>query len=961
MGAIPGSAAQDVKADQGKPLPRVLLIGDSICGGYHRVVQKELAGKAHVVKNPGNAQHTGTGLEKLDEWLGEGKWDVIHFNWGLWDMYGWRYAGLDRTPSTYEKRLEALVARLKKTNARLIWGATTPACPGPEKTMLEWFKTEVRISPALERRYRDAALRVMKKHNVPVNDLHALVLPELEKYSPAPDNVHFTGAGYSVLGKQVAKAILTQLTSPHKKDRPDVGKANSRSKPDSPQAIAGMPKDPAAAGLTGEPYRQYVMLLHDLARRTRFLQLAEQAYDRESLVLESDRDPLDIVLRRTAALLAHVQTMPKAPDLTSQAGKLQQLVRQANAADVRDLNARAALFVKACRLRRTIAFANPLLKFDKLLFLKRHLATYRHMCDQYYGIRQRPGGGICVLNDPFSDNPSVTEILKDAVVQNGRLKGKKLQNGSFLSPDLSYDGKRIAFAWVECTGSKEHRHHLEHDKGHWDPGWSYHIFTANIDTSTGSVRAVDLVQLTDGAFNDFDPCFMPSGGSPPGTGGRIAFITERRGGYLRCGRVCPTYTLYDMADDGSDIRCLSWHETNEWHPSVNNAGMIVWTRWDYVDRHGVVAHMPWLTTPDGRNPRPIHGNYSLRSSRPDMEQDVRAIPGSRLYAATAAPHHNQSYGSLIVVDPRENDDDGWSPLRRLTPRAEFPESQASSRLLSYGQAWPLSEDYFLCMYAPYEVKQLGGVHALYLLDRFGNQELIYRDESIACHNPMPLRARPRPPIVPDASERPEPGQPVEATVAVVDVYRSQFEWPENTKIKALRVYQIYPLSVASAKIPHATGMQVTETMSVNLARAVLGTAPVEEDGSAHFTVPAQKELFFQALDENGLAVTSMRSGAHFQSGERAVCQGCHEPTRHVPARVNSKMPIAMGRPPSRLKPDVDGTNPFSYPRLVQPVLERNCVACHKKNADKAPRLDAEVVLYTKSGYMNPKTLYYASY
>jgi len=713
--------------------------------------------------------------------------------------------------------------------------------------------------------------------------------------------------------------------------------------------IPGMPADPAGVGLTGETYRQYVMLLHDLGRRARFQALAEQAYDREALILDTDRDPLDIVLRRTSALLAAIRQMPQAPNLSGPAAKLEQLVERGRAADPDDRAARAALFVKACRLRREIAFANPLLNFDKLLFLKRHLSTYRHMCDQYYGITQRPGGGICVLNNPFSDHPTVTELFGDCVVQNGRLEGQKLVGGSFLSPDLSFDGRRVAFAWVECTGSKAHSHHLEHDRGHWDPGWSYHIFTADIDGS-------NLRMLTDGAFNDFDPCFMPSG--------RISFITERRGGYLRCGRVCPTYTLYDMADDGSDIRCLSWHETNEWHPSVNNEGLIVWTRWDYVDRHGQIAHMPWLTTPDGRNPRPVHGNYSIRRHRPDMEQDVRAIPGSHRYVATAAPHHNQSYGSLIVIDPYQQDDDGWSPLRRLTPRAEFPESQASNGLLSYGQTWPLSEDFFLCVYEPYEIKQLGphGKHAIYLLDRFGNQELIYRDESIACHNPMPLRARPRPPILTDASERPEPGQPAEATVAVVDVYNSQLEWPEDTKIKALRVYKIMPLSVASAKITHATGLQIPQgSDSINLARAVLGTVPVEEDGSAHFIVPAQKELFFQALDENGLAITSMRSGTHFQPGEQATCIGCHEPTKNAPVPAADEMPIAMSRPPSRLTPDVDGTNPFSYPRLVQPVLERNCVDCHKKHADEAPRLDAEVVRFPKGGYMNPKTLYYASY
>lgn len=722
---------------------------------------------------------------------------------------------------------------------------------------------------------------------------------------------------------------------------------NTRSKPNSPPAVRGMPEDPAAVGLTDEVYRQYVMLLHDLGRRARFQQLAEQAYDREALILESDRDPLDVLLRRTSALLANIQNMPQAPDLSSQGAQLQQLVKQARVTNVEDLSARAALFAKACMLRRKIAFANPLLNFDKLLFLRRHLASYRHMCDQYYGIRQRPGGGICVLNNPFSDNPAVTELFGESVVQNGRLKGRKLTGGSFLSPELSFDGKRVAFAWVECTGSKAHRHHLEHDEGHWDAGWSYHIFTANIAGS-------NLRMLTDGTFNDFDPLFMPSG--------RIAFISERRGGYLRCGRVCPTYTLFDMADDGSDIRCLSWHETNEWHPSVNNAGMIVWTRWDYVDRHGQVAHMPWVTTPDGRDPRPVHGNYAIRRNRPDMEQDVRAVPESHLYVATAAPHHNQSFGSLIVIDPYRTDDDSWGPIRRLTPRAEFPESQASSRLLSYGQAWPLSEDYFLCVYAPHEIRELGGAHAIYLLDRFGNQELIYRDKAIACHNPMPLRARPAPPIVPDALQRPKPGQPVEATVAVANVYNSQLEWPADTRIKALRVYKIFPLSVASAKVSHATGMQIAQAKdSINLARAVLGTVPVEADGSAHFIVPAQKELYFQALDEDGLAITSMRSGTHFQPGEKAVCQGCHEPPRHTPLPTHNSMPLALRRPPSQLSPDVDGTNPFSYPRLVQPVLERNCAGCHKKHPGKAPRLDAEVVQYPVRSYMNPRTPYYASY
>ena len=141
---------------------------------------------------------------------------------------------------------------------------------------------------------------------------------------------------------------------------------------------------------------------------------------------------------------------------------------------------------------------------------------------------------------------------------------------------------------------------------------------------------------------------------------------------------------------------------------------------------------------------------------------------------------------------------------------------------------------------------------------------------------------------------------------------------------------------------------------------MLGTTPVEADGSAHFTVPAGKEVFFQALDADGLAVQSMRSGTQFQPGETHVCSGCHEPKGRSPL-VMKCSPLAMRRSSSKLNPDVDGTNPFSYPRLVQPVLDRHCAACHAQHADKASRLDAGLVHAPAGGYMNFATTYYASY
>jgi hypothetical protein len=418
-----------------------------------------------------------------------------------------------------------------------------------------------------------------------------------------------------------------------------------------------------------------------------------------------------------------------------------------------------------------------------------------------------------------------------------------------------------------------------------------------------------------------------------------------------------------MNADGSDIRCLSPHETNEWHPSVTNDGRIIYTRWDYVDRHGCTAHLPWITTPDGRDSRAVHGNFAPREFRADMELDVRAIPGSHKFVATGAPHHGQAFGSLVIVDPYIEDNDRMAPVRRITPDVAFPETQGGAQV--YGTAWPLSEKYYLCVYDPTMLPNKGtqgrehnpGRYGVYLLDVFGNKELIYRDPEIACLSPMPLRARFKPPTIPDESVRVAEGEPAEATLAVVNVYDTLKPWPETMKVKSLRVYQILPMTVPSGAPPHETSLrEPTAGDSVVLARYVLGTVPVEEDGSAHFTVPARKELFFQALDENGLAIQSMRSATYLQPGERLVCQGCHEP-RHSTPRTPDRIPAAMSREPSKLKADVDGTNPFSYPRLVQPVLDKHCVQCHADNPDKAPRLDREVVAKGNQG----RQRWYASY
>ena len=588
--------------------------------------------------------------------------------------------------------------------------------------------------------------------------------------------------------------------------------------------------------------------------------------------------------------------------------------------DVVSLKERRAIYLDARAALREIAFRNPMLQqIDKLLFITRHDPTGPfHMCDQYYGCNAVPGGGLYILRNPFGPKPTLVDVLANSHVENGRLQGRKLQGGSFLSPELSYDGRTILFAYSEAKAT---------DTYTWTPECCYHLFRVNVDGS-------GLVQLTDGATDDFDPCFLPSG--------RIAFVSMRRGGYLRCGRHCPVYTLHSMQPDGSDVICLSYHETHEWHPSVNHEGMIVYTRWDYVDRDTNAAHHIWTCYPDGRDPRSFHGNYpERRESRPWMEMNIRAVPGSHKYVAVAAAHHGHEFGSLVLIDPRQEDDGAMSQLERLTPEVPFPEAERkpTEPTMVYGTPWPLSEDDYLCVYGA-DAKHRG----VYWIDRDGNKELIYRDPAISCLSPIPVGARRCPPRIPtrtmqatvartdvademaDVSGEIAVSSQGKGTVAVMNIYDSDFTWPADTKIAALRVIQVLPKSTAPPNEPRVGVANQTN------ARVVLGTVPVESDGSVFFEAPVGMPIYFQALDEQGRAVQSMRSATYLHPGERLTCQGCHEHKHRLPPNPEVT-PLALGRPASEIVADVEGSNPFNYPRLVQPVLDRHCVGCHQeKNA-----------------------------
>ena len=662
--------------------------------------------------------------------------------------------------------------------------------------------------------------------------------------------------------------------------------------------------------------------------------------DPQALLSPSDRDPLDVELRRAFALLTHLEAMPGAPDLAGPAGRLRAIRTEAQALDpATDADRRVALYHEARAARRRIALANPLLDFDEIL-LTTGKPGGAHIQSHFYG-RHWGNGRLLAVTGFRSDRPQARELLKGIKVAGGRLDGTELRGGRFYTLDLSWDGTALLFEWCARKKPEDLGPDSILNPSHMTPDNTYNIFRVDLETMC-------LVQLTDKMHDDSCPAWVPDG--------RVVFISSRRGTYVRChphgppekpydrrGHHQPCATLHTMRADGSDVIPISWHETSETFPRIAHDGRIVYTRWDYIDREFHAGHHLWFCTPDGRDPRAPHGNYPMphsrmvgfdatgkpkrspfhdgRLRRPWAEYGIRPIPGSRRFIAVASVHHSSPKGQLVLLDPSVPDDNAMSQVKQITPGPLPHEGwKADTRRMPFPYAWPwpLSEDFFM-------VSHQDGGGALVLLDRFGNRDVLYAGEPVLFA--IPRKGRPRPPVIPTETYQGErAGRPghTRATIAVMNVYDADFQWPEGTRISRLRIVQLFPRPWSSPFNDVAESY-----MNGTTNRMALGTVPVEAYGSAYFEAPVGCEIYFQALDARGLAVQSMRSGTYVHPGEHLTCAGCHEDKWHANLPAPGA-PLALKRPPSKLEPEVGGTEPANFYRLVQPVLKTKCLPCHER-------------------------------
>jgi hypothetical protein len=302
--------------------------------------------------------------------------------------------------------------------------------------------------------------------------------------------------------------------------------------------------------------------------------------------------------------------------------------------------------------------------------------------------------------------------------------------------------------------------------------------------------------------------------------------------------------------------------------------------------------------------------------------------------------HDRPWGALTIIDRRLGLD-GSAPVVRIWPAEaielvggiggskpvplNYKKKYAFDNLLrvrpKYEDPYPLSDKYFLCSRMTGDDEQMG----IYLVDLFGNELLLYSEEP-GCYDPMPLAPRPRPAIVPSRRDF----ENKHGTFYVVDVYQgTHMKGVERGQVKYLRVVESPEKRFWTyTKWDGQGGQRPGMNWHGFENKRILGTVPVEEDGSAYFAVPADKFVYFQLLDENGMMVQSMRSGTTIQSGEQTGCVGCHENRRTAPPPSKMKLSLALQRPPDNMNGWYGPARKFNYMAEVQPVFDKYCIRCH---------------------------------
>ena len=652
--------------------------------------------------------------------------------------------------------------------------------------------------------------------------------------------------------------------------------------------------------LINEPVAPY---LRPATPETRSLSAAEarQVLERDWLHQAGQKPTPERVrqeVRWTRQLVERIQANFGAKvDFTEELAELEKLAQRAQSLTASDQD----LYLKIREVKRAVMFKNPAVDFDKVLFVDMPFpqgSEWPHETRHRLGYMAVPGARLLTLEGLRPDG-KLTQLMPQAPL-----------HGAFWRPDLSWDARKVLFCF------KPHNEK------------SFHLYEINVDGS-------GLAQLTDGPFDDLDPIYLPDER-------HIVFSTTRGHTYVRCMPPTSAFVLARCQTDGSDLYLISANNEPDYLPSVMDDGRIVYTRWEYTDKPLWRAEKLWTVNPDGTQVLMYWGNQSVW---PDLMKDARNIPGSRRVMFTGSAHHNWFSGSVGIIDPEQgfNFPGGLTKITADVPwpecgngpvdPVESPRYHESGHYEACYSPYPLSEQDFMVS------ANRGGKFVLYLMDVEGNRELIYEGTHQVLHA-MPLKPRPKPPVIQDRVAWPalaEREHPADGVIFTSSVY--QGAPPElRGKAKFLRIFSIDAKTYTYwYKRPYiSTGPVVSAVQSEGVKR-LIGTVPVEEDGSVAFRAPASVPLHFQLLDEQQRALHTMRSFVNVMPGEQRGCLGCHE--SHSRTAEAQGRAIALTRAPCEITPPPWPDHTVSYPRYVQPVLDKYCGKCHQGDGEARQTLD----------------------
>lgn len=435
--------------------------------------------------------------------------------------------------------------------------------------------------------------------------------------------------------------------------------------------------------------------------------------------------------------------------------------------------------------------------------------------------------------------------------------------GGVRDPQVHYGGDKLVFSYRK-GGTR-----------------TYHLYEINVDGS-------NLRQLTAGDYDDLEPTYLPDGG--------IMFCSSRCRRWVNCW-FTQVATLHRCDGDGKNIVRISANIEQDNTPWMLPDGRILFMRWEYVDRSRVQYHHLWTVNPDGSDQMVYFGNMHAGT----VYLDAKPIPGSDNVVASFSPGHGKKEhaGQITVVSPKAGPDN----LNHASP---------VNKDNDWRDPWAFSTN---CFIAARDRK-------LWIVDGAGRAEPFYAlsDElkHLDVHEPRPIQARPREPVI---APKTSPGETT-GRLALMDVTQGRnMEGVKPGEVKKLLVLESLPKPVNFSGTMEPISLDGTFTLP-----RILGTVPVEPDGSAYFEVPAGRPLFFVALDDADLSVKRMQSFVSLMPGEFTSCSGCHE-SRTETARPKGEA-LALKRAPSPITPIADAPAVFDFPRDIQPILDKHCIRCH---------------------------------